>query len=144
MQILTESKEVKLNLASVCRHWIKSWNQSFGEVKTSSFYYSARLCWWHGLPWWLRQWRICLQCRRRRFDPWSGRSPGEGNGNPLQYSCLENPMDRGAWRAKVHGITKNWAWLSNWHYYFGRQRGPQWASDLKIMCCNMEGMLGVL
>jgi len=30
------------------------------------------------------------------FDPWSGRSPGEGNGNPLQYSCLENPMDRGA------------------------------------------------
>ena len=36
----------------------------------------------------------------------SGRSPGEGNGNPLQYSCLENPMDRGAWRATVHGVTK--------------------------------------
>ena len=35
-----------------------------------------------------------------------GRSPGEGNGNPLQYSCLENPMDRGAWRAAVHGVTK--------------------------------------
>ena len=34
------------------------------------------------------------------------RSPGEGNGNPLQYSCLENPMDRGAWRATVHGVTK--------------------------------------
>ena len=34
--------------------------------------------------------------------PGSGRSPGEGNGNPLQYSCLENPMDRGAWRATVH------------------------------------------
>ena len=33
----------------------------------------------------------------------SGRSPGEGNGNPLQYSCLENPMDRGAWQATVHG-----------------------------------------
>ena len=40
--------------------------------------------------------------------PGLGRSPGEGNGNPLQYSCLENPMDRGAWRATVHGITKNW------------------------------------
>ena len=39
--------------------------------------------------------------------PGSGRSPGEGNGNPLQYSCLENPMDRGAWRATVHGITKS-------------------------------------
>ena len=39
--------------------------------------------------------------------PESGRSPGEGNGNPLQYSCLENPMDRGAWWATVHGITKS-------------------------------------
>ena len=38
--------------------------------------------------------------------PWSGRSPGEGNGNPLQYSCLGNPMDRGAWWATVHGVTK--------------------------------------
>ena len=35
-----------------------------------------------------------------------GRSPGGGNGNPLQYSCLENPMDRGAWRATVHGVGK--------------------------------------
>ena len=38
--------------------------------------------------------------------PESGRFPGEGNGNPLQYSYLENPMDRGAWRAIVHGVTK--------------------------------------
>jgi len=36
--------------------------------------------------------------------PGSGRSPGEGNGNPLQYSCLENPIDRGAWQATVHGV----------------------------------------
>ena len=35
-----------------------------------------------------------------------GRSPGEGNGTPLQYSCLENPMDGGAWRATAHGVTK--------------------------------------
>ena len=39
--------------------------------------------------------------------PGSGRSPGEGHGNPLQYSCLENPKDRGAWQATVHGLTKN-------------------------------------
>ena len=39
--------------------------------------------------------------------PGSGRSPGEGNGNPLQYSCLENPMDRGVWQAMVHGVAKN-------------------------------------
>ena len=38
--------------------------------------------------------------------PESGRSPGEGNGNPLQYSCLENPMDCGLWRASVHRVTK--------------------------------------
>ena len=37
----------------------------------------------------------------------SGRSPGGGHGNPLQYSCLENPMDGGAWRAAVHGVTKS-------------------------------------
>ena len=37
----------------------------------------------------------------------SGRSPGEGNGNPLQYSCLGNPMDRGTWQATVHGVAKN-------------------------------------
>ena len=36
-----------------------------------------------------------------------GRSPGEGNGNPLQYSCLENPMDRGTWWATVHGVAKS-------------------------------------
>jgi len=39
--------------------------------------------------------------------PVSGRAPGEGNGNLFQYSCLENPMDRGAWRATVHGITES-------------------------------------
>ena len=41
--------------------------------------------------------------------PGSNRSPGGGNGNPLQHSCLENSMDRGAWRATVHGVTKSWA-----------------------------------
>ena len=38
---------------------------------------------------------------------WLRRSPGGGNGNPLQYSCLENPMDRGAWEATVHGVAKS-------------------------------------
>ena len=45
--------------------------------------------------------------------PESRRYPGEGNGNPLQYSCLENSMDRGVWWSTVHGITKSWMKLSD-------------------------------
>ena len=45
--------------------------------------------------------------------PGSGRSPGEGNGNPLQYSCPENQMDRGAWWATVHGVSKSWTQMSD-------------------------------
>ena len=45
--------------------------------------------------------------------PGSGRSPGEGNGNPLQYSCLENPTDRGAWWVTVHGVAKSQTWLND-------------------------------
>ena len=46
--------------------------------------------------------------------PGSGKSPEGGNGNSLQYSCLGNPVDRGAWRATVHGVLKSRTWLSNW------------------------------
>ena len=55
-------------------------------------------------------------CNGGRLGPipgW-GRSPGEGNENPLHYSCLENPMDRGTWRTIVHGVAKSWMRLSNW------------------------------
>ena len=45
-----------------------------------------------------------------------GRSPGEGNGNPLQYSCLENPMDGGAWWAAVHGVAKSSTQLSDFTF----------------------------
>ena len=45
--------------------------------------------------------------RDRSLFPKSGRSPGDGNGNPVQYPCLENPMDRGAWWATVHGVTES-------------------------------------
>ena len=49
------------------------------------------------------------------------RSPGEGNGNPLQDSCLENPMDRGAWKATVHGVAKSWTWLITKHSKMGKR-----------------------
>ena len=51
--------------------------------------------------------------------PGSGRSPGEGNGNPLQYSCLENPMDGGAWWATVHGVAKSRTRLSDFTHSLG-------------------------
>ena len=54
-------------------------------------------------------------CNAEDLDliPGSGRTPGEGNGNPLQYSCLKNPMDRVAWWATVQGVTKSWTQLSD-------------------------------
>ena len=54
-----------------------------------------------GLPWWLRQERICLQCRRSRFDLCVLKIPWRREWNPLQYSCLENPIDRETWWATV-------------------------------------------
>ena len=53
-----------------------------------------------------------------------GRSSGEGNGNQLHYSCLGNPMDRGAWWATVHGVTKKWTHLSTQAYTHARASGP--------------------
>ena len=49
----------------------------------------------------------CRKCKRHGSIPVSERSPGEGSGNPLQYSCLENPKDTGAWRATVHSVAES-------------------------------------
>ena len=75
------------------------------------------------------------QCRRHKrhgLDPWVGKIPGEENGNLLQYFCLENPMDRGAWWATVHRVSKSWTQL--------KQLDPQKAgslltlTDVKLSC----------
>ena len=70
------------------------------------------------LPWW-------LSAEESKYNaaaagdldliPGSGRSPGGGNGNPVQYSCLDNPVDGGAWRATVHGVPKSQTQLSMQH-----------------------------
>ena len=99
--------------------WIKElslqfavpWGWLFCHVGFAAAYFKAEpLHFWgwlaakslaFGLLWVAHGWRICLQYRRHRrrgFDSWLGRSLGVGNGNPLQYSCWENPMDRGAWQ----------------------------------------------
>ena len=59
--------------------------------------------------------------------PGSGRSPGEKNGTPLQYSCLENSMDRGAWWATVHGVAKSQTQLSDFHFPF--------TFKIALQCC---------
>ena len=60
--------------------------------------------------WWLSSQESVCQCQRCI----GRRSPGEGNDNPPQYSCLGNPTDRGAWRATVHGVAKSQTQLSDW------------------------------
>ena len=68
-----------------------------------------------GLPWWLSGKESACQSRRPGFNPWVRKIPWRRACNPLQYSCLEKPMDRGAWWATVHGVTKSRTrlkWLS--------------------------------
>ena len=77
-------------------------------------------------------------------SPGLGRSPGEGNGNPLQYYCLENPMDRGAWQAAVYGVTKSWTRLSEFTLLHWREAGRangEWGAcsvlgrPLRVLLC---------
>ena len=93
------------------------------SVLPKLFYYLDCVC-WHNynltfLPRWLSGKESTCQCRSCRFDLWVGRSPGWGSGSPLQYSCLENSMDRGAWWTTVHGVTKSPTWLSDWMLMHG-------------------------
>ena len=67
-----------------------------------------------GLPWWLSCTGSACRARDMGWIPGLGRFPGEGNVNPLQYSCLAYTMDRRAWRATVHGITQSRTQQSNW------------------------------
>ena len=69
--------------------------------------------------------------------PRSGRSLGEGNDNPLHYSCLENSMDRGAWWAMIHRVTKSWKWLSDFHFpLFKEKMGFQGGTGDKEPTCQ--------
>ena len=68
-----------------------------------------------GLPSWLSGKESACQCRRHGFDPWVGKIPWRRNGNPLQYSCLENPMDRGVGQATDHEVTKNQTGLKDYN-----------------------------
>ena len=75
--------------------------------------------------------------------PESRRSPAEGNGNPLQYSCLENPMDRGAW-GYVHGVAKSWTRLSDLHFHFQRRKVPLLGSTVSFVGPSAKGNMKFL
>ena len=66
-----------------------------------------------GLPWWLRGKEPTYQCRRLGFDPQVRKILWKGNGKPLQCSCLEDPKDREAWLATVHGVPQSRTQLGN-------------------------------
>ena len=76
--------------------------------------------------------------RGRDLIPGLGRSPGRGHGNPFQYSCLENLMDRGAWQDTVHRVTKSWTWLK----WLSTRVVVQFLSHCNCDCmdCNMPGL----
>ena len=93
-----------------------------------------------GLPWWLRLGKESA-CRARDPDsiPGVGRSSGDGNGCPLQGSCLENSMDRGAWWAIVHRVTKSWTQLNRLSMHASKQLtlwGFPDGSESKESACN--------
>ena len=98
--------------STLCIRWPKYWNFSF-SISPSNEYLGLiyfRIDWLDG-----GSGVKVSACNAGDLGsiPGSGRSPGEGNGNPLQYSCLENPMDGGAWSASVHGVTKSQTRLSD-------------------------------
>ena len=76
----------------------------WGSLVAQLYHISYCIC--LGLPWW-QDGKSAYNVGDPGSIPGSGRSPGEGNGNPLQYSCLENPMDGGAWWATVHGVPES-------------------------------------
>ena len=109
-----------------------------GRLGKATSYVEMPIIW--GLPRQLSDKESTCQCRRRRrlgFNPWVRKIPWSRKWQPLQNSCLENFMDRGAWWATVHGVTKSQRWLSNWApihaCYFEAKVDkitcPQWAKS---------------
>ena len=85
--------------------------------------------------WWLIGKESTCNAEAVGSIPGLGWSPGKGNGNPRWSSCLQNPMDRGAWWAIVHGVTKSWTWLSThsvklWYHHENVMFDIQYQSEL--------------
>ena len=101
------------NLHTMKETWVQSldWEDPLQKGKAT---YSSVL----GLPGCSDGKESACNARGPGSVPGLGRFPGDGNGNSLQYSCLENPMDRGAWQTMVHEVAKSWTRLNNYHFHF--------------------------
>ena len=112
------SKEPRFlgQLGWLCFRTQVSWNWpglciGFRFTSSVSFFLLNKDVVFSGLPWWLSRKESAHNAGAWGLNPGSGRSPGEGHGNLLQYSCLGNPVDRGAWWATVCGDAKSQTWL---------------------------------
>ena len=119
-------------------------NQFIGFVSAKVFWLSYKfiMTWWYLRSWQPRNSYISYKVLDiyARIDPdsipGSGRSPEVGNGNPLHYSCLENPMDGEAWQATVHGVAKSWTWLSDFTFF-----SMQWEMTLNPTILTFRGWM---
>lgn len=97
--------------------WLGEWLKKMGHIYTVEYYLAEnklnKTSCSNGLPWWLDSEESASQCRRFKFNSWIGNIPLRRKWNSLQYSCLGNPRNRGAWWATVHGIAKSQTLLSN-------------------------------
>ena len=142
------SIKVFSNKSALCTRWPKYWSFSFSispsneysglisfridwftllEVQGLSRVFSSTIIWKHqlfgtqpslGFPGGSDGKESACSAGDPSSIPGSGRAPGEGNGNSLQYSCLENRMDGGTWQATVNEVTKSWTWLSACTFHF--------------------------
>ena len=116
-------------------------SETFHVCHLAGSYCVPTVC--QGLPWWLSGKRILLsQCRRCGVHPWIGKTPGEGNGYPLQYSCLGNPVDRGVWWVATHGVANSQTLLGDETTAVRQMFCKRWR-DFKYVCtlviCNSAG-----
>ena len=142
-----------------CKKWVRRAYKGASWVVTdfSRFDYSAlfredglwrnlRFCsintFYPEVPRWLNGEESSCQAGDPGLITESGTSPRERNGNPLQYSCLGNPMDRGAWRATVYGVTKNRTWLSTHACLLFRSYTRAREDELRIWADQMNDFRG--
>ena len=120
---------------SICIKNIDHGYNTFYKYFLSSFF---------GLPWWLRCKESTYKTRDPGSIPGSGRSLGEENGFPPQYSCLENPLDRGAWQAAVHRVAKSRTGLKKVNYHSNpKQRQCQRMFKLPHSCTYLMRNTGL-